>query len=171
MSYHQPDAASATLAVFCLPARRMHRESARPADGFWRGMSTPSLPQKRALAPPPRLRAKHASFCALCAGRPSPARAGAARQKRRFKNCANLCTFLQLVSYKKTRRSGFFLLCSKDVLDSEKHWYCSERIRRFIQLNKTQTHIKVNCIRICVQVNPFNRKRLVNYFYLLKEFT
>lgn len=43
------------------------RNGARPADGFWRGMPTPSLPPKRALAPPPRLRAKHASFCALCA--------------------------------------------------------------------------------------------------------
>ena len=74
----------------------MHRESARPAVGFWRGMPTPSLPPKRALAPPPRLRAKHASFCALCAGRPGPASAGTAGQKYGFKNCANLCIFLQL---------------------------------------------------------------------------
>ncbi|MBO1997296.1 hypothetical protein J4730_08350 [Klebsiella pneumoniae] len=35
----------------CLRARRMHCESARPAGGFWRGMPTPSLPPKRALAP------------------------------------------------------------------------------------------------------------------------
>lgn len=97
-SYPQPDAASAILAGFCLRARRMHRESARPAGGFWRGMPTPSLPPKRALAPPPRLHAKHASFCALYADRPDPAIAGAARQKRRFKNCANLCIILQLAS-------------------------------------------------------------------------
>lgn len=97
MSYHQPDAASAILAGFCLRARRMHRESARPAGGFWRGMLTPSLPPKRALAPPPRLRAKHASFCALRADRQSLASAGAAWQKRRFKKRANLCMFLHYV--------------------------------------------------------------------------
>lgn len=51
MSYHQPDAASAILARFCLRALLMHRESARPSCGFWRGMPTPSLPPKRALAP------------------------------------------------------------------------------------------------------------------------
>lgn len=73
----------------------MHRDGARPADGFWRGMPTPSLPPKRALAPPPRLRAKHASFCALCADRPGPASSGAAQQKHRFKNCAKLCAFVQ----------------------------------------------------------------------------
>ena len=49
---------------------------------------------KRALAPPPRLRAKPASFCALCADRQSHASTGSTGQKRRFKNCANLCTFL-----------------------------------------------------------------------------
>ena len=59
-------------------------------------MPPPSLPPKRALAPPPRLRAKHASFCALCSGRTDPTSAGTAGQKCGFKNRANLCIFLQL---------------------------------------------------------------------------
>ncbi|WP_220411673.1 hypothetical protein, partial [Klebsiella pneumoniae] len=53
----------------------------------------------RALAPPPRLRAKHASFCALCADCRSPASAGTAGQKHRFKNCANLCAFLHYIKH------------------------------------------------------------------------
>ncbi|WP_222614686.1 hypothetical protein, partial [Klebsiella pneumoniae] len=33
--YPQPDAASSILAGFCLRTHPMHRESARPAGGFW----------------------------------------------------------------------------------------------------------------------------------------
>ncbi|HFQ7673066.1 hypothetical protein LHK99_18795 [Klebsiella quasipneumoniae] len=94
MSYHQPDAASATLAGFCLPARRLHRESARPAGGFWRSMPTPSLPPKRALAPPPRLRAKRTYYCALLKNGQSRASSAAGGRFYRQKNCANLCMLL-----------------------------------------------------------------------------
>ncbi|HIF0160655.1 hypothetical protein [Klebsiella pneumoniae] len=75
----------------------MHRVSARPVDGFWRSMPPPSLPPKRALAPPPRLRAARTSFCALCADLPGPASAGATQQKRGFKNCAKLCKIVHVL--------------------------------------------------------------------------
>lgn len=140
MSYHQPDAASAILAGFCLRARLMHRESARPAGGFWRGMPTPSLPPKRALAPPPRLRAKCVSFCALCADRPGPASAGAARQKRRFKNCANLCKILHSLSPKKAR-----------VLAGWK-----SRIQWFGNLIKPRRHYQYGCANLMIFLITFN---------------
>lgn len=71
----------------------LHQKSARDRTRLVND-TPPPLPPLRALAPPPRLRAKHASSCALCAGRPGPASTSAVGQKRRLKNCANLCVFL-----------------------------------------------------------------------------
>lgn len=72
----------------------MHRDGARPTGGFWRSMPTPSLPPLRALAPPPRLRAKHASFCALLKNSQSRASSGVGGRFYRQNNCANLCMLL-----------------------------------------------------------------------------
>lgn len=80
---------------FSRAAASLNHQHEHPTDGEWRRICPPTCPPLRALAPPPRLRAKPASFCALCAVRPGPASAGAAWKKRCFKNCANLCTIVQ----------------------------------------------------------------------------
>ncbi|HHN8611530.1 TPA: KAP family P-loop NTPase fold protein [Klebsiella quasipneumoniae] len=96
----------------------MHRDGARPADGFWRGMPTPSLPPKRALAPPPRLRAKHASFCALCAGPSSPASSDDGRNFDVLKNCANLFTFMHDSKNIKTGRDTMKIVIQEPDLSN-----------------------------------------------------
>lgn len=91
----QPDAASGLLAHFSRAAASLNHQHERPTGGEWRRICPPACPPLRALAPPPRLRARPTSFCALSAVPPGPASAGTAWKKRCFKNCANLCTFLQ----------------------------------------------------------------------------
>nr|DAL39765.1 MAG TPA_asm: hypothetical protein [Caudoviricetes sp.] len=76
--YASPDAASAILARSLTRALWICTRSQRATGRDRRTIRPPSLPPLRALAPPPRLRAKRASFCALCADRPGPASAGAA---------------------------------------------------------------------------------------------
>lgn len=93
--YTSPDAASAIMAHSLVRIIRICTRSQRATGRDWRTIRPPPLPPLRALTPPPRLRAKPTSFCAVCADRPGPASAGAAWQQRRFKNCANLCVFLQ----------------------------------------------------------------------------
>nr|DAH90902.1 MAG TPA: hypothetical protein [Caudoviricetes sp.] len=76
--YTSPDAASAILAHSLVLATWICTRSQRATGRDWRTIRPPPLPPLRALAPPPRLRAKPASFCALCANRQTLASAGSA---------------------------------------------------------------------------------------------
>ncbi|WP_407576394.1 KAP family P-loop NTPase fold protein, partial [Raoultella terrigena] len=77
-----------------------------------------SLPPKRALAPPPRLRPKPASFCALCADRPSPASSDDGPNFDVLKNCANLFTFMRGSKNIKTGRDGMKIVIQEPDLSN-----------------------------------------------------
>lgn len=90
-----PDAACGLLARLLSRCRFAQPSTLAPDRRRMAEDMTPCLPPLCALAPPPRLRFKPTSFCALCEVHLSPASAGLAWINRRLKNRAKSCTIMR----------------------------------------------------------------------------